>query len=122
MIRHYVSDVMKHATASRNLIAFTSGYEIEHLFSRYCDTDNGRLAYYYYMLNKVFGGICQITGSPAMTLDTPQGSHAYTNYMRIGNSVMKQGTSFVRFSVASAGRLQICIYDVAGRKVRVLPD
>ena len=70
----YVSDVVKPATALRNWVAVTSGYEIEHLYSRYCDTDNGRLAYYYYMLNKVFGGICQITGAPAATLDTPQGS------------------------------------------------
>ncbi len=118
----YVSDVVKPATALRNWVAATSGYEIEHLFSRYCDTDNGRLAYYYYMLNKVFGGICQITGAPAATLDTPQGGRAYTNFMKIGNSVMKQGTSFVRFSVAKAGRVQVSIYDVTGRKVRNLSD
>ena len=118
----YVSDVVKPATALRNWVAVTSGYEIEHLFSRYCDTDNGRLAYYYYMLNKVFGGICQITGAPAATLDTPQGNRAYTNFMKIGNSIMKQGTSFVRFSVAKAGRVQVSIYDVTGRKVRNLSD
>jgi hypothetical protein len=41
----YVSDVVKPATALRNWIAVTSGYNITHLFSRYCDTDNGRLAY-----------------------------------------------------------------------------
>ena len=118
----YVSDVVKPATALRNWVAVTSGYEIEHLFSRYCDTDNGRLAYYYYMLNKVFGGICQITGAPAATLDTPQGGRAYTNFMKIGNSVMKQGTSFVHFSVAKAGRVQVSIYDVSGRKIRGLAD
>src|SRR5207248_7767061 len=118
----YVSDVVKPATAARNWIAVTSGYEIEHLFSRYCDTDNGRLAYYYYMLNKVFGGICQITGAPTGTLDTPQGNRAYSNFMKIGNSIMKQGTSFVRFSVSKAGRVQVSIYDVTGRKVRNLAD
>ena len=118
----YVSDVVKPATALRNWVAVTSGYEIEHLFSRYCDTDNGRLAYYYYMLNKVFGGICQITGAPAATLDTPQGNRAYTSFMKIGNSVMKQGTSFVHFGVAKPGRVQVSIYDVAGRKVRNLAD
>jgi hypothetical protein len=118
----YVSDVVKPATATRNWVAVTSGYEIEHLFSRYCDTDNGRLAYYYYMLNKVFGGICQITGSPAQTLDTPQGGRAYTNFMKIGNSIMKQGTSLVHFSVAKAGRVQVSIYDVTGRKIRNLAD
>jgi hypothetical protein len=118
----YVSDVVKPATALRNWVAVTSGYEIEHLFSRYCDTDNGRLAYYYYMLNKVFGGICQVTGTPVMTLDTPQGNRAYTDFMKIGNSVMRQGASIVRFGVAKAGRVQVNIYDVAGRKVRGLAD
>jgi hypothetical protein len=118
----YVADVVKPATATRNWVAVTSGYEIEHLFGRYCDTDNGRLAYYYYMLNKVFGGICQITGSPAQTLDTPQGGRAYTNFMKIGNSIMKQGTSLVHFSVAKAGRVQVSIYDVTGRKIRNLAD
>jgi len=118
----YVSDVVKPAVPTRNWVAVTSGYEIEHLFGRYCDTDNGRLAYYYYMLNKVFGGICQITGTPASTLDTPQGNRAYTNFMKIGNSIMKQGTSFVRFSVAKAGRVQVSIYDVTGRKIRNLAD
>ena len=118
----YVSDVVKPATALRNWIAVTSGYDIEHLYSRYCDTDNGRLAYYYYMLNKVFGGLCQITGAPAATLDTPQGGRAYVDFMRVGNTVMKQGVSFVRFGVAKTGRVQVSIYDVAGRKVRGLAD
>ena len=56
----YVSDVIKPATALRNWVAVVSGYDIEHLYSRYCDTDNGRLAYYYYMLNKSFGGSARI--------------------------------------------------------------
>jgi len=118
----YVADVVKTAVPLRNWVAATSGYEIEHLFSRYCDTDNGRLAYYYYMLNKVFASICQITGAPNLTLDTPQGNRGYANFMKIGNSVMRQGTSVVRFSVAKAGRVQVTIFDVTGRKVRNLAD
>jgi hypothetical protein len=118
----YVSDVVKPATALRNWVAVTSGYNITHLFSRYCDTDNGRLAYYYYMLNKVFGGICQLTGALSVTLDTPQGNRAYVNFMRIGSSVMRNGPALVRLGVARAGRVQVNIYDVAGRKVRGLAD
>jgi len=118
----YVADVVKTAVPLRNWVAVTSGYEIEHLYGRYCDTDNGRLAYYYYMLNKVFGGICQITGTANLTLDTPQGNRGYSNFMKIGNSVMRQGTSVVRFSVSKAGRVQVSIYDVTGRKIRNLAD
>jgi hypothetical protein len=118
----YVSDVVKPATALRNWVAATSGYDIRHLMSRYCDTDNGRLAYYYYVMNKVFGGICQITGSPAQTLDTPQGGRAYTNFMKIGDAVMNQGASTVRLGVAKTSRVQVSIYDVVGRRVRSLAD
>jgi hypothetical protein len=118
----YVADVVKPATATRNWVAVTSGYDIRHLMSRYCDTDNGRLAYYYYVMNKVFGGICQITGSPAQTLDTPQGGRAYTDFMRIGEAVMDRGASTVRLGVAKTGRVQVSIFDVAGRKVRGLAD
>jgi hypothetical protein len=117
----YVSDVVKTAVPLRNWIAVTSGYEIEHLFSRYCDTDNGRLYYYYYMLNKVFGSICQGPGF-LVGLDTPQGNRVYANFMKIGNSVMRQGTSFVRLSVAHTGRVQVSIYDVVGRRIRNLAD
>jgi flagellar hook assembly protein FlgD len=74
------------------------------------------------MLNKVFGGLCQITGAPSVTLDTPQGGRSFTNFMKIGNSVMKQGPSTVRFGVAKAGRVQISIYDVTGRKIKNVAD
>src|SRR6185369_11383987 len=97
----YVADVVKTAVPLRNWIAVTSGYEIEHLLSRYCDTDNGRLAYYYYMLNKVFGGICQTTGVPVLTLDVPQTGRGrpYVDFMKIGDAVMRAGASTVRLGI-----------------------
>jgi hypothetical protein len=119
----YVSDVVKGAVALRNWVAVTSGYEIEHLFSRYCDTSSGRLAWYYYTMNHVFAALCPgIVGTATVGFDTPQGSRAFTNFMKIGNSVMKQGTSVVRFGVAKAGRVQVQIYDVTGRKIKNLAD
>jgi hypothetical protein len=120
----YVSDAVKPATALRNWVALTSGCNITHLLSRYCDTDNGRLAYYYYMLNRVFGGICQTTGSPCASLDVPQSDHGgpFVNFMRVGNAVMRAGPALVRLGVAHAGRVQVSIYDVAGRRVRTLAD
>jgi hypothetical protein len=120
----YVSDVVKTAVPLRNWVALTSAYDSKHLFSRYCDTDNGRLAYYYYMLNKVFGGICQVPGSPSITLDVPgtvRGGEAM-DFLKIGNAVMRQGLSSVRFGVAKAARVQLTLYDVAGRRVRNLAD
>ena len=118
----YVADVVKVAVPLRNWIAVTSGYNVVHLLSRYCDTDNGRLAYYYYMLNHVFSSICSISGVADITLDTPQSQHPAPEFFKIGNSVMRQGVSEVRFSIARAGRVQIGIFDVTGRKVRSLAD
>src|ERR1041385_4464612 len=121
----YVADVVKPAVPLRNWIAVTSGYDIEHLLGRYCETDNGRLAYYYYMLNKVFSSVCQITSSPCGScLEVPGGGRGrdFVDFMRIGDAVMRQGVSTVRLGIAHAGRVQVNVYDVAGRKVRTLAD
>jgi len=120
----YVSDVVKTATPLRNWVAVTSGYDIEHLFGRYCDATLGRRAYYYYMLNHVFAGICQITGSPSCLVDVPQSHDArgFVDFMHVGNAVMRQGPATVRLGIANAGRVRVSIYDVAGRKVRTLAD
>jgi hypothetical protein len=115
-------------------VAVTSGYNIEHLFGQYCGTGlilshapgNSRLAYYYLMLNKMFGGICQITGSPTCPLllcgDAPQSGPVPVDFMKIGDSIMRTGPATVRLGIAHTGRVQVNIYDVAGRKVRKLAD
>jgi len=121
----YVSDVVKTAVPLRNWIALTSGYEIEHLFDRYCATSIGRRLYYYHMLNKVFASVCQVTGSPACALlEVPQSGRGgdVVNFMRIGDAIMRRGVSSVRLGIAHAGRVRVSIYDVAGRNVRTLAD
>jgi hypothetical protein len=119
----YVSEVVKTAVPLRNWVAATSGYEIEHLFSRYCDTDTGRLLYYYYMLNRVFGSICQGTFF-CMISDVPGGGRGrdYIDFMKVGDAVMRRGASTVLLGFARTERAQVTIYDVAGRKVRLLAD
>jgi hypothetical protein len=114
--------VVKTAIPLRNWVAVTSGYEIEHLFSRYCDTGGGRLAYYYYMLNQVFAGMCTIAGEGFVTLDTPRSNRAYVNFMKVGDALMRHGESKIVLGIAQAGRVQLQVYDVAGRKVRLLAD
>jgi flagellar hook assembly protein FlgD len=42
--------------------------------------------------------------------------------MKIGNSVMRSSPALVRLGIAHAGRVQVNVYDVAGRKVRTLAD
>src|SRR6185436_10202965 len=119
----YVASVVKTAVPLRNWIAVTSGYDIDHLFSRYCNDIVGRRAYYYYVLNKVFSTTCQLTGS-GCNVDVPQGQDArgITDFMHIGNALMRNGLSTVRLGIAHAGRVQVNVYDVAGRRVRTLAD
>jgi hypothetical protein len=119
----YVSEVVKGTVGLRPWVAVTSGYEIEHLFGRYCDTVGGRLAYYYFMMNHVFASICQTTCGIAC-LEAPGFDRGapFVNFMKIGGSVMRQGMSTVRLGIAQQGRVQVHVYDVAGRRVRLLAD
>jgi hypothetical protein len=120
----YVADVVKTAVPLRNWVAVTSGYDIDHLLTRYCDNAAQRRLFYYYMLNKVFSSICFITGPPSCALlDVPgSGGTDIVGFMKIGNSVMRGSPASVRLGIAQAGRVRICIYDVAGRRVRTLAD
>jgi hypothetical protein len=120
----YVSDVVKTAVPLRNWVAHTSGYEIEHLFDRYCSLSMGRQKYYYYALNKVFGGICWLTGGPSCLLDTPHSDRGgpFVNFMKLGDALMRHGQAKVFLGIAQQGRVQVHVYDVAGRKVRMLAD
>jgi hypothetical protein len=119
-----VADVVKTAVPLRNWVAVTSGYDIDHLLTRYCDNAAQRRLFYYYMLNKVFSSICFITGPPSCALlDVPgSGGTDIADFMKIGNSVMRGTPASVRLGIAHAGRVKICIYDVAGRRVRTLAD
>jgi len=122
----YVADVVKPATALRNWVALTSGYDVEHLYDRFCTFDGmcaGPQNYYYYALNKVFSGICQLTGFPSCVTDVPGGTgRGLVNFLRIGNAVLRSSASRVLLGIATPGRVQVSVYDVAGRKVRTLAD
>jgi len=120
----YVSDVVKTAVPLRNWVAHTSGYEIEHLFGQACEYIAGRRQYYYYALGKVFGGICQLGGACGLCLDVPQSDRGgpYVNFMKLGDALMRRGEAKVFLGIAQTGRVQVHVYDVAGRKVRLLAD
>ena len=42
--------------------------------------------------------------------------------MKVGDALMRRGESKVLLGIAQAGRVQVHVYDVAGRKVRLLAD
>ncbi|MEQ1831562.1 MAG: FlgD immunoglobulin-like domain containing protein [Candidatus Eisenbacteria bacterium] len=119
----YVANVVKPSTPLRPWIASTAGYDFAHLSSRYCEVEMVRVLYSYYVLNRVFGSICQISGPPFCLLDAP-GSTAggFRDAMKLGGSLMRGRPAQVMLTVANTGRVRVVLYDVAGRKVRVLAD
>ena len=120
----YVSSVVKPFTTIRPWFAATSGYDLKHVSTRDCELSFGRMLYTYYALNKVFGGICQLTGSsPFCPLDAPgSGGASYRDAMKLAGSLMRGRPAQVLLSVATTGRIRVALYDVAGRKVRILTD
>jgi hypothetical protein len=121
----YVASVLKPSvTGGREWVALTDGWDIRRQWSRYCESDVGRLQYYYRTMSNLFAGMCSTWGSPAVPLDVPQtgGGSAYANFLKVGNSVVRSGNATIRFGVASTDRVRVRLYDVTGRLVRTLAD
>jgi len=120
----YVASVHKPAVPARDWVAYTEGWDIEHMWSRYCETAGGRLAYYFNMYNAVFGALCNVTGAPTATLDVPQAGQGaqFANFMKVGNSVLRAGNARIHFGLANADRVRIRMYDVTGRLVKTVAD
>ncbi len=89
----------------RNWVAVSSGYDIEHLFSRYRDTATGRHAYYYVQVN-----VYDVAGRKLRTLADrlfPAGEQTlvWDGADDTGRKVSR-GVYFVRSSTQpSAGRI-----------------
>src|SRR5262249_9419373 len=68
---------------------------------------------------------CQVSsGDPPLTLDVPHAGRGrdVLDFLKIGDAVMRRGVSTVRLGIAKPGRVQVNVYDVAGRRVRTLAD
>jgi hypothetical protein len=108
--------------AIRNWVATTSGYDIEHLFSRYCDTSGGQARLLLLHAEPRVQRHLPDAGFTGRHLDTPRSERAFSSFMKVGESVMRRGASTVLFGVERAGRVQVAIYDVSGRRIRELAD
>jgi hypothetical protein len=116
--------VVKTAVPLRNWVAVTSGYDVEHLFLRYCDLSMGRNRTYYYCAQQGLRRSLPAHGRPSCSIDVPQSDRGgpFVNFMKLGDALMRRGESKVFLGIAQAGRVQVHVYDVAGRKVRLLAD
>ena len=52
----------------------------------------------------------------------PGSGAGVADYLKVGGAVMRTSPSTVRLGVGHAGRIQVRIYDIVGRRVRTLAD
>jgi hypothetical protein len=114
--------VAKLPTAVEPWYVMVDGWNIADLLSRFGDTSGGRRVYYLDALSNFFGGLCALTGSP--TVDTPPaGRRLLGNMMAVqSENPLRRGLVRLAFALEHGGRASITIFDVAGRRVRILAD
>jgi hypothetical protein len=118
----YIAGVTTPLTGSKHWITQADGFDIEDLQSRFCEGSLGRLSYFRDVFVNVFGSLCALAGSPVGIGDDP---HALpgSEFLRLTSAnPFAHGSARLEFGLTSAGKVEVGIYDVAGRKVRVLAD
>lgn len=122
----YIAVSVKPISVARPWVAIAEGFDIATVTSRYDITSYGRLAYYYNALGNVFAGIsgCQVVGAPINVTDVPglRDGSQFVNFMNLRNNPLTTGMASVHFGLAKSDRVEIKVYDVAGRQVRNLVE
>jgi hypothetical protein len=120
----YPSGIFKDAVGPNYWQALTDGWNIFNLRARFCDTNLGRLGYFWKVFNNVFGKICAINGTMVVAVETPQNpeGRTFVDFASIGNNPLRQGEAYVNLTLAKSDRVEVKIYDVSGRLIRTLAD
>ncbi|HTM57340.1 MAG TPA: FlgD immunoglobulin-like domain containing protein [Candidatus Udaeobacter sp.] len=121
----YHAAVMNKGDDSHPWYALTEGWDIFNVTSRFDNNTTGRLQWYYNAFANVFGSICAVQGTPIITLDTPNTGTGgqYVDFVgNFSNNPLRTGSAVVKFGLAQSDRVEVDIYDVAGRLQRKLAD
>lgn len=117
-----VSAVYKGHDPTRPWVALTTGHRLAHLRTQLGVSGIGRLLWFQEVLTNVFGSVCTAMGPPA-SIDVPQvDGRALANFARLRNNPVHSGYATVTFSLAQNDRVEIVLFDVAGRRVRTLAE
>ncbi len=119
----YAASVYHQPISPRVWTTLTDGWDIEHIYGRYCSSDAGRLAYYYNMFTTAFAGLnCNLTAGPLVDVPSnPVGR--YVNFLKPTiNNPLRSGFARVNFSLANRDHVMARVFDVSGRLVRTLAD
>jgi hypothetical protein len=121
----YISAVENKGDDAHPWYTLSEGWDIFGLTSKFDINTTGRLQYYYTAFANVFGSICAVQGTPIILLDTPNtgGGQQYVDFVgNFSNNPLRSGSAVVRFGLAHSDRVEVDIYDVAGRLQRKLAD
>ncbi len=120
----YHASIWKPRTVERWWVSLVDGFGPQDLTSRFDVTSYGRLAFFYNSFCNWFGLLCRVTGQPLVTLDTPSlGSREpFANFLSLQNNPLRAGLTTMHLGLAKPGRVEVKLYDVTGRLVRVLAD
>jgi hypothetical protein len=120
----YTASVYAPSSESHPYVTLVDGYDLLRLRSRYGDASIGRQLYFLDALVNVFGSVCPFTGgcgSPC--IDVPQNTARTVDFLdNVWGNPVTGGSAIVSFSLAKKDRVEIKVYDVAGRLVRTLAD
>ena len=119
----YVSGVYAPNNAGDHpYVSLVSGWDMWNTFSQHGGDTVGRLQHFMDVMVNVFGSCCSFT--PAPTVSVPNNTARTVDFLGNvwGNPMVAGGKAIVRFGLAKADRVEVKVYDVTGRLVRVLAD
>jgi hypothetical protein len=119
----FPSAIYKVWDTTSKYIAFTEGWDLDHLTGAGDVSGGGKHGYMYLVLQNIFGQICDITGTTIGALDVPNVDNGRLfSFVNWRNNPVATGRANVHFGLAKADRVQVKVFDVSGRLVRTLAD
>ena len=121
----YISSVVHKAGGGEPWFSDLEGWDIFVMTSRFDINTTGRLQYYTKVFSDVFGYCNALGTGPIIPLDTPNTGNggAFVDFVgNFTNNPLRSGTATVKFGLAHSDRVEVDIYDVAGRLQRKLAD
>ena len=120
----YPASILKVHSARKPWAALTEGYSIMDLMSRFGADTRGRSKYFNEVFTKVFQGVCPVAGTPIVPLDVPNldEGNLLADFVSLRNNPLWAGLARIHFGLRSDDWVQIKVFDVTGREIRVLAD
>ncbi|HKQ59536.1 MAG TPA: FlgD immunoglobulin-like domain containing protein [Candidatus Eisenbacteria bacterium] len=105
------------------MVTLVEGFRISSLGSWPLLQSHGRVIYYAEVMSNLFAGLggCVLTGAPVSVGENPNNVLEYYLALRSENP-MRDGFARITFGITQREKVELRIYDVAGRTVRTLAN